>query len=127
MANSQTVIGATIVINGEFKSQEDVSIRGKIQGRIETTADLFVEEGGTVEAEVATRNIDVRGTIVGNVHASDRFELHPEGSLTGDIHAPRVVVADGGRYKGRVDMDPNSSARTESALPTTPRPTLRRR
>ena len=126
MAESQTVIGSTIVINGEFRSQEDVSIRGKIQGRIETTADLFVEEGGMVEAEVRTRNIDIRGTVVGNVTASDRFELHPDGSATGDIQAPRVVVADGGRYKGRVDMSGGGNA---PRLPETTenRPKLRGR
>jgi cytoskeletal protein CcmA (bactofilin family) len=83
MAESQTVIGPSIVISGEFKSQEDVSIQGKIQGRIETSADLFVEEGGVVEAEVVTRNIDIRGAVVGNVSASDRFELHPEGEPLG--------------------------------------------
>lgn len=126
MAESQTIIGSTIVINGEFKSQEDVSIRGKIQGRIETSADLFVEDGGTVEAEVKTRNIDIRGTVVGNVTASDRFELHPDGSLTGDIRAPRVVVADGGRYKGRVDMEGGGGSRTE-ALPERSTPLVRRR
>lgn len=127
--NSQTVIGETIIINGEFKSQEDVSIRGKVQGRIDTTADLFVEEGGHVEAEVSTRNIDVRGTVVGNVTASERFELHPAGNLTGDIHAPRVVVADGGRYKGRVDMEgpaPRGGGAENPSLPES-RPALRRR
>lgn len=124
--NSQTVIGETIVINGEFKSQEDVSIRGKIQGRIDTTADLFVEEGGQVEAEVSTRNIDVHGTVVGNVRASERFELHPTGNLTGDIRAPRVVVADGGHYKGRVDME-GTSARSPDTASGEARPTLRRR
>ncbi len=127
-SESTTVIGASIVINGEFKSQEDVSIRGKIQGRIETTADLFVEEGGTVEAEVSTRNIDVRGTVIGNVNASDRFELHPEGSLTGDIRAPRVVVADGGHYKGRVDMEGGPVTRSpQESTPKEVRPVLRRR
>jgi cytoskeletal protein CcmA (bactofilin family) len=104
MADPTTVIGDTITINGEFHSKEDVSIRGKVQGRIETTADLFVEEDGTVEAEVATRNIDVRGTVVGNVTASERFEIHPGGSVTGDVRAPRVVLADGGKYKGNIDM-----------------------
>jgi cytoskeletal protein CcmA (bactofilin family) len=104
MADPTTVIGSTITVNGSFKSQEDVSIQGKVQGSIETTADIFVEQGGTVEAEVTTRNIDVRGTVIGNVTASDRFEIHPGGSVTGDVRAPRVVLADGGRYKGNIDM-----------------------
>jgi len=100
-----TTIGSTVVINGEFKSEEDVSVQGTVKGRIETSADLFVEEAGTVEAEIVTRNIDVRGTVVGNVTASDRFEVHAGGSIIGDIRAPRVVLADGGKYKGNIDMD----------------------
>jgi cytoskeletal protein CcmA (bactofilin family) len=104
MADEQTVIGSSITINGEFLSEEDVSVLGTIRGKIETTADLFVEDGGTIEAEVITRNIDVRGVIVGNVTASDRFEIHPGGSVTGDVRAPRVVLADGGKYKGNIEM-----------------------
>lgn len=99
-----TTIGDTIIINGEFKSEEDVSIKGKIIGRIETSSDLFVEESGVLEAEITTRNIDIRGKIVGNITASDRFEIHPGGDVTGDVRAPRVVLADGARYKGNIDM-----------------------
>lgn len=104
MADEQTVIGPSITISGEFESKEDVSVRGTVRGRIETSADLFVEEGGLVEAEIVTRNVDVHGTIVGDVTASDRFEIHPGGSVTGDVHAPRVVLSDGGKYKGNIDM-----------------------
>ena len=70
-----------------------------------TMADLLIEKGGIVEAEVNTRNIDIRGTIVGNVTASDKFEIHVGGNVTGDIRAPRVVLADGAKYKGNIDMD----------------------
>lgn len=101
---TETTIGSTITISGEFRSQENVAIQGKVRGRIDTSADLLVEEGGVVEAEVNTRNIDVRGTVVGNVTASDRFEIHAGGNVTGDIHAPRVVLADGAQYMGNIDM-----------------------
>ncbi len=104
MADVQTVIGPTITITGELNCQEDVSVHGKVQGKIETSADLFVEEGGTIEAEVSTRNADVRGAIVGNVIAKDRFELHPGGSVTGDVRAPRIILADGANYKGNIDI-----------------------
>ncbi len=106
----QTVIGSTIVIDGELKSQEDVSIMGKVQGRIATEADLFVEEGGKVEAEVMTRNLDVRGSVEGTVTARERFEIHPGGQVEGDVHAPRVVLADGGKYKGHIEMSDSRDA-----------------
>ncbi len=113
--DTNTVIGSTIEISGEFKSQEDIAVHGKIRGRIETTADLFVEQGGAVEAEIATRNVDVRGDITGNVTASDRFEIHPGGSVTGDVRAPRIVLADGGKYKGNIDMDVSGHAPSAEA------------
>jgi cytoskeletal protein CcmA (bactofilin family) len=116
MAEATTIIGSTIIIEGKFTSQEDVSVQGTLQGHIETSADLFVEEGGTVEAEVVTHNIDVRGKVVGNVTASDRFEVHPGGSVTGDVRAPRVVLADGGKYKGHIDMD-RTPAKHEAPVP----------
>ena len=104
MANASTIIGTSIEINGEFKSEEDVSVQGTVKGRIDTVADLVVEQGGAIEAEVNTKNIDIHGTVVGNVTASDRFELHAGANVTGDISAPRVVLADGAKYKGNIDM-----------------------
>lgn len=103
--NVETVVGGSITISGALNSKEDVAVLGKVKGRVETSADLFVEEGGVVEAEVATRNIDVRGTVVGNVSASDRFEIHAGGTVEGDVHAPRVILADGAKYKGYINMD----------------------
>jgi cytoskeletal protein CcmA (bactofilin family) len=104
MADVETIIGATITISGELDSKEDVAVMGKIKGKIETSADLFVEEGGVVEAEIDTRNIDVRGAVIGNVTASDRFEIHAGGSVEGDVRAPRVILADGAKYKGYIEM-----------------------
>jgi cytoskeletal protein CcmA (bactofilin family) len=104
MAGPQTIIGSSIIITGELKSGEDVAILGKVEGRIETTADLFVQDGGTIEAEVSTRNIEVRGTLKGDIVASDRFEILPGGTVDGDVHAPRVVLADGARYRGHIAM-----------------------
>jgi cytoskeletal protein CcmA (bactofilin family) len=101
---TETVIGSTIVIDGEIKSSEDISVRGTIKGKIESSADLFIEEGGTVEAEVTTHSIDVRGTVVGNVKATDKYELMRDGRVTGDVNAPRVIIADGSHFKGSIDM-----------------------
>ena len=105
MSKNTTVIGSTISVNGDLSSEEDVSVQGRVQGQITTSADLFIEEGGVVEAEVKTRNIEVRGKIIGNVTATDKFEIQDGGSVSGDIRAPRVVLADGAKYKGRIDMD----------------------
>jgi cytoskeletal protein CcmA (bactofilin family) len=102
---AETIIGSTIVIDGELKSSEDISIHGTIKGKIHTTADLYVEEGGHVEAEVETKSIEIEGSVTGNVQASDRYELKRSGRVDGDVRAPRLVIADGAKFKGSIDME----------------------
>ena len=115
---TETVIGSTIVIDGELTSEEDISIQGKVMGKVKTTADLFVDESGTIEATVETRSIDIEGTVIGNVRASDKYELKAGGRVTGDVQAPRVVIADGSRFRGSIDMgDGGAPMPKESARP----------
>lgn len=103
MAN--TVIGSTIVIDGEINGDEDLTIRGTVKGRISTTAHLVVESSGTVEADIATRHVEVSGNVTGNIVATERVELKSEGRMVGDVKAPRILIADGAIFKGSVDMD----------------------
>jgi cytoskeletal protein CcmA (bactofilin family) len=106
-----TNIGPTITITGEMRSGEDISIQGTVHGTIATTADIDVLDGGNVEADVSTRSIDVRGTITGDVTASDLFQIHIGGRVSGDVRAPRIVLVDGAKYKGNIDMDTGNRKR----------------
>ena len=103
MAN--TDIGNTIVIDGEITGDEDLTIRGTIKGRISLSASVYVEESGTVEADIETENVVVSGNVTGNISANDKVELKSDGRMVGDIKAPRILIADGAVFKGNVDMD----------------------
>jgi cytoskeletal protein CcmA (bactofilin family) len=102
MAN---VIGSSIVIDGEITGDEDLVIQGTVKGKITLKESLYVEGTGEVEADIETRNVEVSGSVVGNIHASDKVELKSDGRMTGDIKAPRILIADGATFKGNVDMD----------------------
>ena len=103
MAN--TVIGNTIIIDGEINCDEDLTIRGTIKGRISLSANLFVENSGTVEADIETDTVEISGNVTGNIQASDKVELKSDGRMVGDIKAPRILIADGAVFKGNVDME----------------------
>ena len=103
MAN--TVIGSSIVIDGEITGDEDLVIQGTVKGRIQLKESLFVEESGSVEADIETQNVEVSGQVVGNITATDKVELKTQCRVTGDIKAPRILIADGATFKGNVDMD----------------------
>ncbi|MFC1609451.1 polymer-forming cytoskeletal protein [Myxococcota bacterium] len=103
MAN--TVIGKSIVIDGEITGDEDLLIQGTVKGKIQLNESLYVEESGSVEAEIETQNVEVSGQVTGNITAADKVELKTQGRMVGDIKAPRILMADGSSYRGSIDMD----------------------
>ncbi|MBX7115182.1 MAG: polymer-forming cytoskeletal protein [Myxococcaceae bacterium] len=103
MAN--TVIGSSIVIDGEISGDEDLVIQGTVKGKISLKESLYVENSGVVEADIDTQNVEIAGRVTGNILASDKVELKTDCRVVGDIKAPRILIADGASFKGNVDMD----------------------
>ncbi len=103
-----TTIGKGITIKGELVGDEDVKIEGRVEGRIQLAKNLVVGQAGVVEADVEAENINIGGTVTGNLVAQNRVEIVASGKMIGDIRAPRVIVAEGAHFKGNVDMDTSS-------------------
>src|SRR3954466_10806928 len=100
MAN--TIIGSSIVIDGEVSGDEDLVIQGTVKGKITLKESLFVEGSGVIEADIETANVEISGHVTGNIAASDKVELKSNCKVVGDIKAPRILIADGATFKGNV-------------------------
>jgi len=124
-----TIIGESILISGSLNGDEDLTVRGRVEGTLTLTRTLVVEPTGTVKAEVQVKNCVIAGVVVGNVTASESVEITKEGRMVGDISAPRVIIVDGASFRGRIDMGEVDVERAERgsrpALRATPRPALR--
>src|SRR5919198_1385651 len=99
-----TVIGPSILISGKLTGDEDLTVRGRVEGEVSLSRTLIIETSGVVKADVTVRNAIVSGVVVGNVKATESVELTKEGRMVGDIRAPRVIIVDGASFRGRVDM-----------------------
>ena len=102
--DDMTILGPTLEIEGEIEGDEDLIVQGRISGKISSKKNLTVAGSGRVEASVSTRNLSVSGQVVGNVEATERVEVQREGKVIGDIKAPRVIIADGAKFKGNIEM-----------------------
>jgi len=124
VTSGNTVIGPSILINGKLTGDEDLTVRGRVEGELSLTKTLIVEPSGVVKANVTVKNAVVSGVVVGNIQATESVELTQEGRMVGDIRAPRVIIVDGASFRGRVDMGELPPGRS---LPerTTPRTQLR--
>ncbi len=98
------VIGRGLFIKGELHGEEDLIIEGRVEGEITLKKHLVIGEAGVVIADIHTENITIRGEMKGQMVASERVEIQHTARVVGDIKAPRVVVEEGAKYKGRIDM-----------------------
>ncbi len=102
---ADTVIGRSIVIDGEISGDAPVVVEGTVKGRIALDAAVNVAEDGVVEADIESQEVEISGSVTGNISAGDRVEIRPEGRMVGDIRSPRILIADGASFKGHIDMD----------------------
>ena len=98
------VIGAKTTVKGEIIGDEDVLVEGNVEGQIKVTRDLRVAPGGVVKATVEAQSLIVSGEIIGDCQASARVEIQASGRLTGNIRAPKIVIAEGAMFRGNSDM-----------------------
>lgn len=104
LASGTTFIGPNIVIEGTISGSEPVVIEGTVRGNVKLTADLQVGTKARLEATVHARNVTIEGKVTGDVSADDRVELVASATVDGNIKAPKIVVAEGAKFRGNVDM-----------------------
>lgn len=57
-----------------------------------------------MRASVKAREIDVLGSLQGNVQGADKIYIRNGARFAGDINAGGIVIEDGGFVLGRVDL-----------------------
>jgi len=99
------VIGKAVRIRGKVRGAEDLMMKGQIEGTIHLPKNhLMIESGALMAGDVDVEKVTVRGELAGNGTASDRVQLDSTAKMLGDVHAPIIVIADGAKFKGRIDM-----------------------
>jgi len=113
-------IGKSVVVKGQIYSREDLYVDGEIDGTVEVQEHrLTVGPNGKVTASVEAREVIVRGTVHGDIHAGEKIDIRKEAKLVGDLKTSRIVIEEGAYFKGSVDILRTDVNRTEAA----PKPT----
>jgi len=117
--SDRATIGPSIYIKGDLSGEEDLVIEGRVEGKVDLKQNnVTIGKNGKVQADVFGRVVTVEGEVNGNVIAREQAILRQSGAIRGNISAPRVVLEDGSRFKGSIDMEPPR----EAGGSTTPAP-----
>ena len=114
-SGDRATIGASIIIKGDLSGGEDLVIEGRVEGKVDLKQhNVTIGRSGRVKADVFGKVITIEGEVDGNVFAQEQAILRQAGAIRGNITAPRVILEDGSRFKGSIDMEAkDSSSRNE--------------
>ncbi len=102
---AETIIGPTVVVDGEITGTDDLKVRGMVRGKVRLKGGILVAEGGLVEGQIEGTVVDVAGIMKGDASARERCQIMAGGKMLGDIRSQRILISDGALFRGKVEMD----------------------
>ena len=121
MATDMGTIGQFVVVKGELRAEEDLTVDGKVDGKIEADRSvLTIGPNGRVKGELKAQKIIVMGKVNGNVTATEKIILRGTSVVHGDLVAPSVGIAEGARLQGRVEVQGLQAAKAPAASKALP-------
>ena len=104
-SSSQAVLGKDVTVTGEIRSHEPLIIEGEVEGTIDVAGHLLtIAPNGNVRASVKAKEIEILGSLQGNIDGADKIYIRNGARFVGDIHARGLVIEDGGFIRGKVDL-----------------------
>jgi len=118
MKDGLASIGKSIVIKGELSGSEDLTIEGHVEGKIDLPDHVVtIGANGQIKAHIVAESIIIIGHVTGNLTATAKVDIKQDGSVEGDIVAPRVAIVDGSHFRGSIDMQPKGQSASIDRLP----------
>ncbi len=120
MPAAKAVIGPKIRFKGELVGEEDLLVQGKVEGTIDLKGhNLTIGEQGILHANATAKTITIEGKVEGDLHGEERIAIKASSNVQGNIKAERVVLEDGAKFRGSIDMDMDSKPKSSYSAPLT--------
>ncbi len=103
-ATFDTLVGANTELNGNVISKGIIRIDGKVTGNVTVQGDLFIGENAFIKGDLTASNIQIAGSVEGNVFSSGLLKLLPPARMLGDIQVKSFVCEEGSIFEGSCKM-----------------------
>ncbi len=100
-----TILAEDIDFTGTLVFEKPLMIKGKFNGEIKASGDLYIGKDAEVNATIEANLISSKGRIKGDVFARSRVELFSSATLEGDITTPDLVIESGCKFNGKCRME----------------------
>lgn len=99
-----TLVGANTVFTGGIESDGSVRVDGKVNGDLKATGDVYIGDQAVVKGNIEAGNVNLAGTVEGNITARGILKILSSAKLYGDIRINSFVADEGALFQGKCDM-----------------------
>lgn len=103
-SNPETIVAASMRIEGELKASGNVKIDGLVTGKVHTSQDLIVGSNAQIDADLIAANAVIGGVVKGNVTVKGSLLLLETAKLIGNINCGSLGIHEGAYFSGACRM-----------------------
>lgn len=100
----ETIVAASMRIEGELKSGGNIKIDGIISGKVQTSADLIIGSNAQIDADLIASNAVIAGIVKGNVTIKNSLTILETGKIIGNISCASLGIREGAYFSGNCRM-----------------------
>ncbi len=114
-AATETFIGPSVKMEGNFSGDGDVVIEGILVGTLATKGDVRIGQQALIEAEIRAKNAQIAGKVKGNLNISGLLKLAGTAVIQGDVKTQAIGIEEGAVLNGKVNMSKEKMAKEGTA------------
>ena len=104
LGTAETIVGNSVRLKGNLKSEGDITIDGEINGEIKTRGNIKIGQHAKVNANIQGNNVTVSGIVQGNIHAKEQVQITETGTIIGDMTSNVLSILPGASFIGKSTM-----------------------
>jgi cytoskeletal protein CcmA (bactofilin family) len=106
-----------VTLEGTLQLKGTFRINGNVKGNIISEQTVILGEDAKVEGQIEGNRVVIAGRFDGVIFAKGRVEIQAKGVVTGEVHAPCMVVEPGGIFDGHCHMLASSDVTSGVTIP----------
>ena len=105
-----TSVDASSELEGKLRCKQTLRIDGYVKGEVECDRIVLIGEGGRVFASIAADEVQIAGTVEGNITARRKITLERTAIVKGDLTTLGIVIEEGAKLSGRIVIGSQAEA-----------------
>jgi len=109
-----TSVDASSELEGNLRCKQTLRIDGYVRGQVECERTVLVGEGARVFASIDADEVQIAGTVEGNIAARRKITLERTAIVKGDLTTPGIVIEEGAKLSGRIVIGSEAEAAVDA-------------